>query len=70
MSSTCWATFGNSSETSIPHCPYFLKLHGDGIRPPGVPIDRATSPTPFIVSPWCFSRSGFGSNVSTWLTPP
>ena len=38
MSSTCCATCGNSSETSIPHCPYFLNVHGDGISPPGVPM--------------------------------
>ena len=24
----------------MPHCPYFLNVHGDGISPPGVPIDR------------------------------
>ena len=48
-----------------------------GTRPGGaiaaawaVPITVRTSPTPCIVSPWYLSRSGFGSKVSTWLTPP
>jgi hypothetical protein len=65
MSSTCSATCGNSSDTSVPDCPYFLKLHGDGINPPGVPIVARTSPTFCIVSPWYCRSAGFGSNVST-----
>jgi hypothetical protein len=69
-SSTCSATCGKSSETSIPLCPCFLKFQNDGIRPPGVPIVARTSPTFCIVSPWYFRRSGLGSKVSTWLTPP
>ncbi len=70
MSSTCCAMFGNSSETSIPDWPYFLNDHGDGIRPPGLPMIVRTGPTPCIGSPCHFTRSGLGSNVSIWLTPP
>ena len=70
MSSTCCAMFGKRSETSIPDWPYFLNVQGDGIRPPGLPITVRTGPTPFIVSPCHFTRSGFGSKVSIWLTPP
>ena len=56
MSSTFFATCGNSSDTSIPHWPYFLNDHGDGIRPPGCPCETTTSPLPVIASPCRFSK--------------
>ena len=70
MSSTCSAMCGNSSETSIPDSPCLWNSHGEGIRPPGLPITVLTSPTPCMVSPCHLIRSGFGSQVSIWLTPP
>ena len=48
----------------MPDWPYFLNDHGDGISPPGLPMIVRTWPTPCIVSPCHFTRSGFGSNVS------
>src|ERR1700730_13765756 len=61
---------GNNSETSMPLCPYFLNLNGLGISGPGCPCRTTTSPLPESGCPAYFSRAGFGSNVSTWLTPP
>ena len=44
MSSTCDATCGNSSDTSIPLCPYFLNENGLGISGPGCPCRTTRSP--------------------------
>src|ERR1700682_1973284 len=70
ISSTFFAMFGNNSETSMPLWPYFLNVNGLGIRGPGKPWRTTTSPWPVIGWPAYLSSIGFGSNVSTWLTPP
>src|SRR4029450_1597282 len=62
--------FGNNSDTSMPDSPYFLNEKGLGISGPGNPWRTITSPLPVSGWPAYFSSAGFGSKVSTWLTPP
>ncbi len=68
MSSTHSPTCGQISLTSMPLCPYFLKLNGDRSS---VPVFRsvATNP-PGSGWPWYFSSIGFGSKQSTCDAPP
>src|SRR5437868_14088900 len=56
MSSTCSASFENTSLTSIPDLPWRLNLNGDAY---------ATPPTPGMDLPLCCASAGFGSHVST-----
>ena len=56
----------------MPLWPYFLNWNGLGISGPGWPWRTMTSP-PTLPSSGCpayLVSAGFGSNVSTWLTPP
>ena len=64
------AMCGNSSETSMPHCPYFLNVNGLGISGPGWPCRTTTSPFARQRLAGVLVSAGLGSNVSTWLTPP
>src|SRR5439155_18227595 len=68
MSSMHSPTCGKSSLTSMPDCPYFWNLNGDGKAAPvlrSVPRFGRGS-----ILPAYFSRSGLGLKVSTWLGPP
>jgi hypothetical protein len=47
-----------------------LNVNGLGINGPGKPWRTTTSPLPVNGCPAYLSSAGFGSNVSTWLTPP
>src|SRR5262245_7381767 len=72
ISSTCEATFGKMSDTSMPDCPYFLNPNGLGISGPGCPW-RTTRSSLIIPSSGCPAyrvSAALGSKVSTWLTPP
>src|SRR5580692_2197017 len=69
-SSTWVAIWGKISETSMPHCPYFLKVKGLGIRGPGFPCRTTISPLPVSGCPAYLVSAGLGSKVSMWLTPP
>src|ERR1051326_3783263 len=54
----------------MPHCPYFLDVKGLGISGPGLPCRTTISPLPVSGCPAYLFSAGFGSKVSTWLTPP
>ena len=68
ISSTFLARCGKISDTSIPLCPYFLNEKGLGMSGPGCPWRTTTDSA--IGWPAYLVRAIFGSNVSTWLTPP
>ena len=68
ISSTFEPMCGKSSETSIPLSPCRWNSNGLGISGPGCPC-RTTTDSAIGCPAYCFS-AGFGSNVSTWLTPP
>ena len=67
--SSAWApTIGNSSLTSSPLWPYFLKANGDFIKPP---VLRSVAMLPPGSGwPWNLSSIGFGSKLSTCESPP
>src|SRR6185369_11336024 len=67
ISSTCFATLGKMSLTSIPLWPYFWNLNGE---PKTVPLKGASFHTSLITLPSYFVRFGLGSNVSTCDGPP
>src|SRR6516164_3560672 len=61
---------GKISDTSKPHRPYLLNVNGLGMSGPGFPCRTTISPLPVNGCPAYLTSAGFGSNVSTWLTPP
>src|SRR5579864_3598530 len=61
---------GKISDTSSPLSPYLRKLNGLGMSGPGLPWRTITSPFPVSGCPEYWRNAGFGSKVSTWLTPP
>src|SRR6266487_6401376 len=65
-SSTCFATLGYFSQTHAPDWPYCLKLKGDFISGPGLPLKTSIS----IRCPSRLVSSGLGSNRSTELGAP
>src|SRR5437867_1232085 len=67
-SSATFPRFGHSSLSSVPHWPYFWNLNGDFIKFPVLRWVRTCGPGMGL--PSYFSSIGFGSNVSTWDTPP
>src|SRR3954447_6248911 len=60
--------FGNKSLTSMPLCPYFLNLNGDGNAAPVLRSVLMYSPGKGL--PAYLSRDGLGSKLSTWEGPP
>src|SRR5580658_4752376 len=74
MSSTQVARCGNKLETSIPHSPYFL--NGNELLRNSLGLANRFAWSVFfsllqsITVLSNFSRLGFGSKVSIWLTPP
>src|SRR5258708_8084012 len=72
MSSTHSARCGNSDETSMPLCPYFLNCHGDDNS--GVsPLVNWLGTLPKLSGSCCpsyFFSAGLGSKVSIWLGAP
>src|SRR5215467_3680116 len=68
MSSAIWPTLGNSSLTSMPHCPYFLNWNGERSREP---VLRSVRMAPLGRGwPWYLSSIGLGSKLSTCERPP
>src|SRR4051812_48915668 len=67
MSSTHSPTCGKISLTSVPLCPYFLKLNGEG---KAAPVRRSVFNVIGMDLPAKRVKAGFGSNVSTWDAPP
>src|SRR5216110_1334744 len=65
-SSTCFATFGYFSQTHAPDWPYCLKLNGDFIKGPGLPLKVSI----WMRWPSRLVSSGFGSKRSTELGAP
>src|ERR1044071_9479944 len=71
ISSTCCERWGRSSETSIPDCPHFENLKGDGIIPPAWSMNSMSLANSRLGGcPSYFFNMGLGSNKSTWLGPP
>src|SRR6266436_1977006 len=63
------ATFGKSSLTGSPHLPDLLNFHGLASVLPTL-LNCVGSTFAGNGLPWYFSRSGFGSKVSTCDGPP
>ncbi len=66
--SSCCATCGKSSLTSIPDWPYFLNANGDASA--AAPVLRSVGRSRGIACPLYFCSAGFGSKVSTCEGPP
>ena len=64
-SSTCLATWGNNSLTSMPLCPCFWKLNLDPSAGPDSSLSLLRSPLLGSGFPWNWISFGFGSKVST-----
>src|SRR5258708_31084507 len=69
ISSTQVATFGKSSLTSIPACPYFLNSNGERSKLP-VLVRSSLGFSKGSGLPLSDAKRGLGSNVSTWGGPP
>src|SRR5258706_13768590 len=69
MSSTQVATWGNSSLTSAPDCPYLRNANGDG-RTLSLILKTVVGGLNGRDCPLSFARRGFGSKVSIWDGPP
>src|ERR1700722_7394135 len=73
MSSTCSATCGNRSDTSIPDWPYFLNVRLQPSTPDCSNFENCSCTLPKLAGTcWPFSwfSAGFGSNVSRCDGPP
>ena len=68
ISSTLPPRCGKISETSMPLSPWRWNSNGLGMSGPGCPWRTTTDSA--IGWPAYFVSAGFGSKVSTWLTPP